>query len=244
MGYRNKEECLKQAERLGLDITGMSWQELQQAVKLALLKEALGVDVAEISKDVDAGEEDEELQEPENGKPDFEKRLKLVANEMVQELKGQKITLAPELYPDYTRAIHYDEEIGDDIQVEEKYYDIRNLEQALGGGNMASGTYILKGRTGRKVVAESALPKENPGLDFTFGKDYVNRVSFNGKTGYRWTYVKKLLLDSGYYHQFKDRFRQPYIWYAAGVLVVDIGLTHAVFREIEDIERTKKERGW
>ena len=33
MAYRNKEDCLKEAERLGLDVSGMSWSELQKAGK-------------------------------------------------------------------------------------------------------------------------------------------------------------------------------------------------------------------
>ena len=36
MGYRNKEDCLREAERLGLDVAGMSWAQLQKAVSDAL----------------------------------------------------------------------------------------------------------------------------------------------------------------------------------------------------------------
>jgi hypothetical protein len=51
-------------------------------------------------------------------------------------------------------------------------------------------------------------------------------------------------MDSGYYHRFKDRFRQPYIWYAAGILACDIGLTESVFQEIMELEKTKRMRGF
>ena len=94
------------------------------------------------------------------------------------------------------------------------------------------------------MVAESALPKENPGWEFTVGEDLVPVVTWGNKRGYRWIYVKKLLMDSGYYHQFKDKFKQPYIWYAAGILVCDIGLTDSIFREIMEIEHAKRMRGF
>lgn len=237
MGYRNKEECLKEADRLGIDIAGMTWQQLQKAVRIALTREELG-DLGkptEVAKMVEKAEEKAEAEKP---------ALVKKADEMVKELRGQTLHLIPELAPSVTRAIHYDEELGDDLLVEEKYYDIRNVDNELGGNGVASGTYILKGKTGRKVVAESALPKENPGREFTFGKDYVDVVTWNNTRGYRWKHVRKLLEDSGYYHQFKDRFRQPYVWYAAGIICCDIGLTNSVFKEIEELERAKRERGW
>lgn len=233
MGYRNKEECLKEAARLGIDPDGMSWQELQKAVRIALTREEIG-DVGKPTKLA------EFVEKAEGDKSPLVKR----ANELVRELKGQTLHIIPEIAPSVTRAIHYDEELGDDVQVEEKYYDIRNVDKELGGNGIASGTYILKGKTGRKVIAESALPKENPGREFTFGKDYVDVVTWNGMRGYRWKHVRRLLEDSGYYHQFKGRFKQPYVWYAAGIICCDIGLTNSVFREIEELERTKRERGW
>jgi hypothetical protein len=230
MGYRNKADCLAEAERLGLNVDGMSWAELQKTVKQALLKEELGV----------------EDKEPTPKKQQNKKKLTpMEAAELKAQLaRGTKFTLIPELAPDASRAIHYDEELGDDVLVEEKFYDIRNLESEVGDRNIASGTYVLKGKTGRKVVAESALPKENPGWEFTVGEDLVPVVTWGNKRGYRWIYVKKLLMDSGYYHQFKDKFKQPYIWYAAGILVCDIGLTDSIFREIMEIEHAKRMRGF
>lgn len=233
MGYRNKDECLKEAARLGIEgAESMSWAQLQKEVKQALLLESI----------------DQDDQKPKKIRSKKQNRTKLTpmqAAEMKANMaKGTKFTLIPELAPDATRAIHYDEELGDDLIVEEKYYDIRNLDNEVGDNNIASGTYAIKGKTGRKVVAESALPKENPGWEFTVGQDLVPVVTWGNKRGYRWIYVKKLLMDSGYYHQFKNRFKQPYIWYAAGILVCDIGLTESVFREIMDLEKTKRMRGF
>ena len=232
MGYRNKEECLAIADKLGIDIAGMTWPQLQKAVAAALAKQEIDETMAKVEMVVDA------KKEPANNSIN-EKAKKLYA-----ELKGQKLTLAPELSPDASRAIHYDEELGDDLIVEEKYFDIRNLDPVVGQRNMSTGTYVLKGKTGRKVVAESALPKENPGLSFTFGVDLAPVVEWNNTRGYRWRDIKALLEASGYYHEYKNQFKQPYVWYAAGILVVDIGLTEHVFREIEETERMRKERGY
>lgn len=232
MGYRNKEDCLAEAVRLGIEgADEMSWPELQKAVKQELLREKLGEENSRNTK-----------------KPAAKKKQVLTPMEAaelkVKLAEGTKFTLIPELAPDATRAIHYDEELGDDMIVEEKFYDIRNLDNEVGERNIASGTYTIKGKTGRKVVAESALPKENPGWEFTVGKDLVPVVTWGNKRGYRWVYVKRLLMDSGYYHRFKDRFRQPYIWYAAGILVCDISLTDSVFQEIMELEKTKRMRGF
>ena len=229
MGYRNKEECLIQAERLGLDITGMSWAQLQKAVKEALIKEQLGI-VDEPKKETPA----------EKPKVNKNKRNSSKTKFFFDQLVGQKIMTSPELAPDAARAIHYEEELGDDLIVDEKYYDIRNLDPVIGERSMATGTYIIKGKSGRKVIAESALPKENPGESYTFGKDWVHVLEVNGKRGYRWTEVKYLLKQSGYYHKYKNEFRQPYVWYANGIIAVDIDLTNHVFNEIMEEERKKR----
>lgn len=233
MGYRNKEDCLAEAMRLGIeDAESLTWPQLQKAVKNALIKEEIDGGPSMKKKSIPKMRNDRKLTPME------------AAELKVEMARGTKFTLIPELAPNATRAIHYDEELGDDLIVEEKYYDIRNLDQEIGDRDRASGTYIIKGKTGRKVVAESALPKENPGWEFTVGEDLVPVVTWGNKRGYRWIYVKKLLMDSGYYHQFKNRFKQPYIWYAAGILVCDIGLTNSVFREIMELEQTKRMRGF
>lgn len=234
MGYRNKEECLIQAERLGIDIAGMTWPQLQKAVKEALLKEQLGLPVKKESL-----EENKPVEEP-KAKIQKPKKNKSKTKFYFDQLVGQKIMTSPELAPDVNRAIHYEEELGDDLIVDEKYYDIRNLDPVIGERSMATGTYVIKGKTGRKVIAESALPKENPGESFTFGKDWVHVLEVNGKRGYRWTEVKYLLQKSGYYHKYKNEFKQPYVWYARGIIAVDIDLTNHVFNQIMEEERKKR----
>ena len=42
MAYRNREMTEAEAKRLGIDISGMSWPEMQKAVKEGLLREQVG----------------------------------------------------------------------------------------------------------------------------------------------------------------------------------------------------------
>lgn len=246
MGYRNKEACLAEAKRLGIDASEMSWPELQAAVSSALKREELGMDV--------------KAEKPEQRKP-----IKRI-DDPLQSYIGKTILLSPELASERYRLVKYDEELGNEIEVEERSFDIDpNTDQVFdksGGkvdyGNVVdeyhdytTGTYRIKNRSDRKVVAMSSVPKENAGMQFRPGIDYATVVTWNGRAGYLWKHwrypnVKALLKAAGdkYYQKYKDRFKdEPNVWYAAGkMLVCDPYLVHQTLADIEEDVRKEREQ--
>lgn len=248
MAYRNKDDCLAEAARLGMDVEGMSWPELQKAVSNALKAEELGL----------AGSKPVNNNRPVAETRRVDPRLIREAEEYrrLQPYLGKTIMMSPELAPERYRLLKYDEVLGNDFEVEERKFDM-NMDTDtvfdVAGGEVSydnvidqfhdytTGTYRLKKRGDRKVTAMSSVPKENSGMFFRPGIDYATVVTWKGRVGYlwkHWTYpnVRALLMESGYYQEYKKLFKdEPNVWYAAGKqLVCDIGLVHQVLHEIEE----------
>lgn len=240
--YRNKEACIEEAHRLNIKgADDMSWPQLQKAVSDALKLEGLGV----------------------QSKPD-RKQMKLNAEQRRAKPYWDKtIIISPELAPERYRLLKYDEVLGPDYDVVERQFDIdRQTDQVfdisgeLGDRNSVdryhdylTGTYRLKKRSDRKVVAMSSVPKENSGM-LQRWQDVATLVTWKGRVGYLWKHmwlpnVKDLLMQSGYYAEYKDLFSgEPNVWYAAGKqLVCDPHLVHKVLREIEEKEQRKAREG-
>lgn len=243
--YRNKEACIREAERLGLDVSGMSWPQLQKTVSDALKREELempiGIPVAEIPIDKPA----------ENKEP-----VKRMADPLEPYLDKQ-ILMSPELSPERYRLVKYDEDLGEEMEVIERTFDInRETDQVydVSGGEVShenqidtyhdytTGTYRIKERSERRVKGMASVPKENPMLSFRPGIDWATVVTFKGKSGYLWKHwrypnVSALLKEAGdeYYQKYRKIFKdQPNVWYACGHLVCDPYLVHRVLKEIED----------
>ena len=239
MAFLNKEQAYKLAEEYGIDYEKLSWTELQKAIAAAQKRPT----------------EMEEAPKP-------KKKPKLM-----DQYYGKSVMIAPELAPQRYRLLKYDEELGNEYEVAERKFDM-NMSTGevfdVSGGEInydrqanisvandyTTGTYRIKGKTGRKVIAMSSTPKENYGCGIRVGIDYVPIVTWQGRTGYLWTHqsypnVKNLLQQSGYYHKYKDLFKEePNIWYVAGkTLACDKSLVDYIFAEIEQEEREKfKER--
>jgi len=229
MAFMKKEEVKAYAERYGIDLTGLSWPEQNK-----LVQGKLEEDGYRISKDGEVLLPLEKQPETKGFQPKISRDLSGV--------KGVKILLAPEIKPTSVQLIKYDEELGEDLTVEEISYKdefgMKPIERDL-----TYGTYRVKGSSGRKVIAQSTIPKENAMVTYEPDKDIVPKVTFAGKTGYIWTHqsypnIKGLLMDAGMYHKYKHLFsakeHPENIWYAAGkLLVCNIGMVHYVFDEIE-----------
>ena len=245
MAYRNKEDCLKEAERLGLDVTGMSWSELQKAVSDALKREELGV----LDKPTTPAKIVEEV------------RTKAEADPLFPYL-DKMILISPELLPERYRLVKYDEDLGPEMEVVERTFDInRETDQVydVSGGvvphenqidtyhDYTTGTYRIKERSERRVKGMASVPKENPMLSFRPGVDWATVVTFKGKSGYLWKHwrypnVSALLKAAGdeYYQKYRKVFKdQPNVWYACGHLVCDPYLVHRVLKEIEEDAKDK-----
>lgn len=251
MAYRNKEDCLKEAERLGLDVSGMSWSELQKAVSNALKAEELGVPL-----DTYKSPNMELFEEASGGK--LEKRV----DDPIIPYLDKMILMSPELLPERYRLVKYDEDLGPEMEVVERTFDInRETDQVydVSGGEVphenqidtyhdyTTGTYRIKERSERRVKGMASVPKENPMLSFRPGIDWATVVTFKGKSGYLWKHwrypnVSALLKAAGdeYYQKYRKVFKdQPNVWYACGHLVCDPYLVHRVLKEIEEDAKDK-----
>ena len=227
MAYRNKADTIKEAERLGIDVTGMDWPTMQKVVGDALKKEELGMP----AKKIEASDADR------------------IQREMMKPYLGKVVRISPEMRPDANRIIRYLEELDDELDVEEKSFsagDKSNDELYNMHRDYTTGTYIVKGKTGRKVIAESSLPKENAQMIFRPAQDMFPVVTFQGRTGYlfkhhRFPNFRRALIESGYYEDYKDQLTdEPNVFYLTGLLCVDVGVAHAIMNDIERRERAKR----
>jgi hypothetical protein len=265
MAFLSKAESLELAKELGIEnAEKLPWAELQSLI--AERKKA-----NDSNKDNDEAEvyqiKVEEIGDPTESKTGA-KLEKPKKKTLTGQYYGKDVMISPELPPERYRLLKYDEELGNDIEVEERSFHMdpdTDRVYDISGGEMdyrnkvdsyhdyTTGTYRLKSRSNRKVTAMSSVPKENYGSGMKVGVDYVPVVTWNGRAGYLWTHptfpnVKALLQESGYYHEYKDRFTsEPNIWYAAGkTLVCDIGLVNSIFKEIENRaqKRIEEERAY
>ena len=230
MAYRDKETTEAEAKRLGIDISGMTWPEMQKAVKQGLIREQM------------------ETEAPKPKKRKIESRpTKLSNGQVLAACKGQVLEIAPELRPDKNRAIMYYETLGDDLDIEEKkFYAGRTPDSAFPATrDYTTGTYRIKGKTGRKVVAESMIPKANARISYRVGVDWFPVVEFQGKRGYLFHHVrfpnfKQALIDSGYYGDYKQYIEDKKMtFYLCNIKCIDINAAHTIMREIE--QRVKAE---
>lgn len=221
MAYRNKQETIKEAERLGIDVSGMDWPTMQKTVKTALQREELGF--------ASAGD----------------KAPKATVDKLKPYL-DKTIRIAPEMHPDANRIIRYQEKLGDDLDIEEKHFQAGGSTEYVAGRDYTTGTFHVKGKTGRQVIAESSLPKENAQIVFRPGIDWFPVVTFGGRSGYLYTHqrfpnFKQVLMSSGYYEDYKDKLKdEPNVFYLTGLLCVDPSVAHGIMQDIELREKQKQ----
>lgn len=217
MAYRSKEDTIREANRLGIDISGMSWPEMQKVVGQALKREELDETSNRAKKDTHV-------------------------NENIKPYIGKTILMAPEMKADANRIIRSKITLGDDINIEEKSFMGMEGKGGIQYGaerDYATGTYWVKGKTGRKVEGEESLPKENARIIFRPGIDYFPVVTFRGRNGYLLTHqrlpnFKAVLMESGFYEDYKDKLQdEPNVFYLTGLLCVEPSIAHAIMRDIE-----------
>lgn len=220
-----------EAKRLGIDISGMSWPEMQKAVKEGLLRE--------------------QVSEP-KPKPVKESKPKKMSNgQVLAACKGQVLEIAPELRPDKNRVIKYDEVIGDDLEIEEKTFTAGHTPDSMftASRDYTTGTFRVKGKTGRKVVAQSGIPKANVKITYRVGVDWFPVCEFQGKRGYLFHHAKfpnfkQALIDSGYYSDYKQYIEDKKMtFYLLNIKCIDINAAHTIMREIEKRAKADAEAG-
>lgn len=241
MAYRNKEATEAEAKRLGIDVSGMSWPEMQRAVKTGLELERLSKQQfnpntgPSVDTDGDKPPINRKLNKPDKLRNDY------------RNYRFKRKTLAPELRPDANRIIRYDEDLGEGLEVEEKSFMGLEGKGAINytmNRDYATSTYKVKGRTGRHVIAEASLPKENAGRSFDPTYDWFEVVEFMGRRGYRMSQFKAALDQAGYLQDYLDQLRdEPNAFYLTGILCVSIPVAHKIMREVEERVRWENEHG-
>lgn len=231
MAYRNKQETLELAEKLGIDVSDMTWPQMQKAVSDALKSHN------NPAPEVKAKD-----------KKNRRKRIKTGA----EPYAGYTVMVAPEMPPDAKRYVHYTEELGDDLEVEE--ISMLGMEGGKidwrNSGDMISGTYRVKGKTGRKVQATSALPRQNAQITIRPGIDYFPVVKFMNKQGYLYKHhtmncFKNMLEELEVYDDYRKLLqRNGVLFYLTGLECIDIGVAHNIMRDIEKRFKRGELGGW
>lgn len=262
--FMDKETVEAEANRLGVNLEGLTWPQKQGAVMAAQREEREAENLVTKKKTKESKEEVRDLTESEIRTIIFNKDVDdpfvpiidpskeiyvHIENpeDPMEEMRGKTVMIAPEMAQTTRQLFGYDEVLDDDVQVEEviQGLDINNNAR----GEQTDGTLRIIGKTGKKVIARTALPKEGAGITFRPDKDRVPVVTFQGRSGYLWTHhrlpnIKQLLLESGYYEDYRNRFQdEPFVWHAAGkLLVCDIQLAESVLRDIERKAREERVR--
>ena len=222
MAFMSKEDLAKYAEKFGIDIGELSWAEAQKAVQAAM---------------------------NEAGVPAPEKKLTVKKRKKPPLPRHRKKLIAPGIKPTPYQFMKYDEDLGPELAVEEKSFDLGDF-RVPGARDTMTGTYSVKGKTGRRVTAQSTLPQVNIKIEYDPEIDVVPVGEWNSKRGYIYDHptlpcVKGLLERSGYWYEYRDRFvavgpNSNNVWYAAGKMeLCDIGLVNGIVQEINRREKAK-----
>lgn len=268
MPYMSKAKLAAEAERLGLDLTGLDYQAQNKLVNAALNSEGVtSEEVAAImDEEVSGGwspswsptaavpstpqpvaQAAPQAQAPEHPAVPVQQDSK---PEVAARKYIKRTIISPEMAQTPIQLLKYDEDLGDDIEVEERTFNINDVASLKMKREYTSGTYVVRGANGKRVVAQSTLPKENAGIVMDPSTPIaVPLVKWNGTVGYLWTHsslpnVKELLQASGYYERYRKTFsadNPQNLWYAASqVLVADMNTVHYVFREIERLAQNER----
>lgn len=219
MAFISKEEMESEADRLGIDLSQYkTWAEKQKAVFKAQADEQANI--------YSPGPKGKNTNEPDVLKGFVDGKV-LISNE----IKAMKY-----------QAHKFDEDIGTDMNVEEAHIGIDMLDP--NGAGSKSGTYVIKGNSNRRMVAQTSLPTENIKITFDSARDIAPVCEYDGRRGYIWWHptffgIQNLLMESGYYEKYKDFFngtKHPEnIWYmGTKFLACSIPFVHYIFQEIED----------
>lgn len=240
MPYIPKDVLLTEAEKRGIDLTGLSWPEQQRVVQKAMKTEE-SFSEAPKPKPYTPQEKSPELE--------FLKRYKKA---MVESLdKAVPVQICGEIKPMRNALFKYDEDLGEGLEVDDVSY-LRNGMPDLNDRD-ATQTYIVRGKTGRKVFAQSTLPRQNAQIYYDPKTHWLAPIvkDFNGREGYLWKHhkykgIKQLLIESGYFEDYRSLFDSKLhpqnIWMAGGKFyAVNIQLCEKIFRDIE--KKAKQDAG-
>lgn len=263
MAFLSNEQLASEAERLGLDLSGLKYQEKQKAVAAALRAE-VGENVAEAEPEhVEQHQEHAQVQEQPAAGPQRRKRYTdiyvgpsvsadedmLSGEDLMEKMRGRETVLSPEYHHGINQTLGFEENLGDEVRYEQVDYldEFERGNPVLQDESEKFSSYRIAGTTGKQVTATTGLPLEMARISFIPDQDIVPRITWRGRTGYifkhpRLSNIQSLLIQCGEWETYKDRFKdEPAVWHANGVLACDINLVHSLFDRIErDAQRRDK----
>ena len=240
MPFMKKEELEAEAKRLGVDISGMKYQEQVAAVSAALREKSSPNPVADpkpVKEKHEMGVSNEEMERRRNIE---------YGRKIYEDVKGKRIIIAPGIRPEAQNVLFkYDEVLGNEKQVQEVSLGLESLGNPSGDISNDA-TYRIIGESNKRVVAQSTIPKENAQIEFTPGEDWFPVIvePITGRRGYPFNrYVKPYLIKAGVYEDYHDRFdnkRHPNnCFYICGWSCVDKDLVDWI---MDDVNRKMREK--
>lgn len=224
MAFLSKEELEKESKRLGIDLTGLTYQQ-QQGVMIAALK-ADGTSKPPVNKGVRGKAKIIRKDEPN-----------------IDMYKGKTIIVSPELAMTRIQPFGFEEELGEEVAIDEYVYDKMLQRLSSGGFNTTDDKpqithgVVSLGGIGKKTVATTGLPKWNAELTFDIDHDWVFKAKFQHSEGYLWTHsnlpnVKGLLEQCGELYNWIEEFDRRKFYVGTSLLCVPIDYTNFVFSKI------------
>lgn len=274
MTYISKVVMLEEAKRLGMidQIKDLPWHLQQKQVQARLVEEGCTIDTEGLHRPGKVKKSDK-MQQAMQIEVEELVQLRKEVNELKAAIQQQKkksmpnptepfksvdtdgdttkinlqfrpLYIDPEIRGERYQPVKYDEVLGADVDIEEV-----DMRDKLGSTDFVtdravSGTYRVRKGNGKKVIAQSTIPKINAGIIYDPNVDIVPRVYHGGHEGYLYDHhifpcIKGLLMQSGQFYKYKNLFNSAEhpenVWYAAGkLLVCDKGVADYVLREIEN----------
>ena len=259
MAFLNKEQVERYASAAHLDLTGMTWQQKQKAINDHMKRNGIkdpmamigGGDVdgdkqaimddrdAEIAK-LKAELEKAKAEQPVPQVPVLFDKGKNVPEPSIEDYENVVLIASPEQRPTQYQKGKWYENVGTQKDTEEVSLGVgRDSPFGEGESGTRNATYRMKD-TGRKIEAESTIPKYSALITYRPTRDLCAIAEYGGHRGYRWTHqrlpnIKAMLMQTGAYEEYKDRWHdQPgRMFYLAGLLCCDISFTDSMIKRIQ-----------
>ena len=263
MAFLNKAQVESYAEAAHLDLNGLTWQQKQKAINDHMRRNGIKDPMhfietlnASVDQTIDMVDEindaknnrirelERQLEEARSNQPVpqvpvvFEKGRN-VPQPTIEDYENVVLIASPEQRPTKYQKGKWYEYVGTQKDTEEISFDVG---KASPFHDRESGTKNATYRvtdTGRKVEAESTMPKYSALLTYRPTKDLVAIAEYNGHKGYLWKHhrlpnVKNLLEQMGAFEEFKEEWqKQRKIFYLAGLECCDIPFTEYMFEKIQ-----------
>lgn len=217
----------------------------EEETRIATMKTAREKD-AEITR-LKAELEKAKAEQPVPQVPVLFDKGKNIPQPTIEDYENVVLIASPEQRPTQYQKNKWYENVGTQKDTEEISFDVGKQspfhDREAGTKNA---TYRVTD-TGRKVEAESTMPKYSALITYRPTRDMCAVAEYGGHRGYLWTHqrlpnIRALLEQMGAYEEFKEEWqKQPgRMFYLAGLLCCDISFTDSMMQRIQ---RELRKRG-